>query len=101
MIPSLIGNFVGGGLFTGLIYWYLFLHGEDVPIHFDTTPIDTAVYEQGGPLHQEITATGAGTGYGNENGKGMLPDAGNKGLSGLARDFHARHFTKASEESSA
>lgn len=48
MIPSLLGNIVGGGLFTGVVYWYLFLAGgEEVEIHFDTLPMDTAVYEQG------------------------------------------------------
>jgi len=71
--------------------------------------MDTAVYEQGGPLEHAITATGAGTGYdghahanGKENGRvngekksaEHIPDSGNKGLSGMAKDFHIRHFRK-------
>jgi hypothetical protein len=106
MIPSLLGNIVGGGLFTGVIYWYLFLAGTEVPIHFDTMPLDTAVYEQGGPLEHRITATGAGTGYGQEN-KAIhdhaLPDSGNGGISGLAKEYHGKLFKKenSASESSA
>jgi hypothetical protein len=100
MIPSLIGNFIGGGLFTGVIYWYLFLAGTEVEIHFDTQPLDTAVYEQGGPLEHQITATGAGTGYSTEHkGPGIVPNSGNGGVSGFAKDFHARHFKKSNSAS--
>jgi formate/nitrite transporter FocA (FNT family) len=42
MIPSFLGNAVGGGLFVGVVYWYLFLAGTEVEIHFDTMPTDTA-----------------------------------------------------------
>ncbi|KAF8861639.1 hypothetical protein BDZ45DRAFT_250153 [Acephala macrosclerotiorum] len=97
MIPSLLGNIVGGGLFTGVVYWYLFLAGgEEVQIHFDTLPMDTAVYEQGGPLERQITATGAGTGYETRHAH-PIPDSGNGGVSGIAKDFHARHFKKDKE----
>ena len=104
MIPSLLGNIVGGGLFTGVIYWYLFLAGTEVPIHFDTLPLDTAVYEQGGPLEHSITATGAGTGYGQEDKTSHpVPDSGNGGLSGLAKEYHGKLFKKdnSASESSA
>jgi Formate/nitrite transporter len=97
MIPSFLGNAIGGGLFTGVIYWYLFLAGNEVEIHFDTMPMDTAVYEQGGPLQNTITSTGAGTGYGNENEVKhghLVPDSGNKGVSGLAKDLHGKMFKK-------
>ncbi|KAE9371573.1 hypothetical protein N431DRAFT_410451 [Stipitochalara longipes BDJ] len=103
MIPSLLGNIVGGGLFTGVVYWYLFLAGEEVEIHFDTQPLDTAVYEQGGPLEHQITATGAGTGYSTREQKGngvdTVPHSGNNGVSGFAKDFHARHFKKSNSAS--
>lgn len=61
-------------------------------------PMDSAVYEQGGPLQHEITATGAGTGYGNES-KGIhhghtVPDSGNVGVSGLAKELHGKMFKK-------
>jgi hypothetical protein len=46
MIPSLIGNVIGGGVFVGAVYWYLFITGESTPISVDgdiygndTTPI--------------------------------------------------------------
>jgi NADPH-dependent 2,4-dienoyl-CoA reductase/sulfur reductase-like enzyme len=41
MIPALLGNIVGGGLFVGVVYWYLYLSGKD------TVVIDGASY--GGP----------------------------------------------------
>ncbi|TAQ83136.1 hypothetical protein B7494_g8539 [Chlorociboria aeruginascens] len=102
MIPSLIGNFIGGGLFTGVIYWYLYLAGTDVPIHFDGIPMDTAVYEQGGPVEHTVTATGAGTGYGHESKNAAqhpVPDSGNHAISGLAKDLHATIFRKGHSES--
>lgn len=122
MIPSLLGNIVGGGVFVGLVYWYLFLAGgEEVEIHFDTMPVDTAVYEQGmcfpshvspllfnyledhllikkitgGPLQRQITDTGAGTGYSSSSTtKNHIPHSGNGGISGIAKDFHIKHFKK-------
>ena len=98
MIPSLLGNIVGGGVFTGAVYWYLFLAGTEVPIHFDTMPMDNAVYEQGGPLEHAITSTDAGTGYGNghdaKEAGGHLPDSGNRGISGLAKEYHGKLFKK-------
>ncbi|CAL3962763.1 unnamed protein product [Diplocarpon coronariae] len=37
LIPSLIGNIIGGGFFMGVVYWYMFLAGgEDVAIDWDS-----------------------------------------------------------------
>ncbi|TVY62743.1 putative formate transporter [Lachnellula suecica] len=72
MIPSALGNIVGGGLFVGGVYWYLYLAGNEVEIHFDHTPMDTAVLEQGGPV----------------------PDAAGGARSGLAKDLHGNQFKK-------
>lgn len=49
------------------------------------------MFVKGGPIKREITATGAGTGYNNSQQQ-SIPDSGNKGISGIAKDFHARHF---------
>ncbi|KAI4725944.1 Formate/nitrite transporter [Aureobasidium sp. EXF-10728] len=35
MIPALLGNIVGGGLFVGVVYWYLYLAGNAEPILID------------------------------------------------------------------
>ncbi|KAB8297636.1 hypothetical protein EYC80_001444 [Monilinia laxa] len=88
MIPSLLGNIIGGGFFCGGVYWYLFLAHETVPIHFDMVDANTAVYEQGGPIHRQTTADGAGTGYGNVHNKDVVPNSGNNGRSGIANDLH-------------
>lgn len=91
MIPSLLGNIIGGGLFTGVVYWYLFLAGNDVEIHFDTMPMD----------HPVCSCQG----YGHSNGSvkeghsHMIPSSGNVGMSGLAKDLHGEHFKKNSTSS--
>jgi len=35
MIPALLGNIVGGGVFVGVVYWYLYITGESGPIVID------------------------------------------------------------------
>lgn len=35
MIPALLGNIVGGGLFVAVVYWYLFLAADSAPIFVD------------------------------------------------------------------
>lgn len=63
--------------------------GEDIPIHFDQSPANTAVYEQGGPIHREMTAEGAGTGFGHNKENGHeVPHSGNGAKSGIAKDLH-------------
>jgi formate/nitrite transporter FocA (FNT family) len=54
MIPSALGNIVGGGLFVGGVYWYLYLAGNEVEIHFDESVQDHAVFEQGGPIDGRV-----------------------------------------------
>ncbi|GAB7361320.1 hypothetical protein MBLNU230_g1376t1 [Neophaeotheca triangularis] len=45
LIPSLIGNIVGGGLFVGVMYWYMYLEGDSNPI-----AVDGAVFGEQKPL---------------------------------------------------
>lgn len=53
MMPTLIGNMVGGGLFVAAFYWYLYLTGVDnIQIDFDLGSIATAM-EAGGPLPRD------------------------------------------------
>lgn len=50
MIPTALGNMLGGGLFVGTIYWYLYLTGEvGVQIDFNSGGIASAM-EIGGPM---------------------------------------------------
>ncbi|KAK5116677.1 hypothetical protein LTR62_007351 [Meristemomyces frigidus] len=35
MIPALLGNIVGGGLFVGVAYWYLYISGDSTPVVID------------------------------------------------------------------
>jgi hypothetical protein len=74
--------------------WYLFLaDGESVPIHFDYSPANTAVYEQGGPIQRQVTASGAGTAFDHhhntkEQQADEIPNSGNGAHSGIAKDLH-------------
>ena len=41
---------VGGGLFVGAVYWYLYLTGEgDVGVSFDVGVVQSAIQDAGGP----------------------------------------------------
>lgn len=50
MIPTLIGNIIGGAVMVALPYWYLYLMGNDVEVSFDVGAIETAISDAGGPL---------------------------------------------------
>lgn len=51
MIASSLGNVVGGGVFVGATYWYLYLTGEAaVSINFNIGAEETAVEGGAGPL---------------------------------------------------
>ena len=50
MIPTAIGNIVGGGFFVATMYWYLYLTGlGSEEVRFDLGNLDTAM-EAGGPM---------------------------------------------------
>lgn len=50
MIPTALGNIVGGGLFVGMAYWYLYLTGEDaVKVDFGISG-PRAALEAAGPV---------------------------------------------------
>ena len=50
LIPTTLGNMVGGGLFVGAIYWYLYLTGEgSVDVSFNIGSLQSAM-EAGGPM---------------------------------------------------
>lgn len=52
MIPTCLGNMVGGGLFVGAAYWYLYLTGAvGVQIDFNLSSVATAM-EAGGPMRR-------------------------------------------------
>jgi hypothetical protein len=77
MIPSALGNIVGGGLFVGVVYWYLYLAGQEVEIHFDLRPADIAVSEQGVPVSRNDS---------------VVPDSMGAAHSGIAKDLNGSYF---------
>lgn len=51
MIPTALGNIVGGGFFVGTAYWYLYLTGDvsKIQVSFNVGSLDTAM-DAGGPM---------------------------------------------------
>ncbi|KAL1633299.1 hypothetical protein SLS56_002932 [Neofusicoccum ribis] len=75
MIPTALGNIVGGVLFVGTAYWYLYLTGEiGVNVRFDIGSLSTAE-EVGGPMR---------------NGKKLERDANGNFMNGVDPDSQTR-----------
>jgi hypothetical protein len=103
MIPSFLGNFIGGAVFTGVIYWYLYLEGNEVEIHFDGMAMGVMQGERQ-MVGSHIPSVSGGPSSGNgTNGAmwGGMPDSGNMGRSGLAKDYHVDQFGKEKADSAA
>ena len=110
MIPTALGNTLGGGLFVGGMYWYLYLTGpgsED--IKFDLGYLDSAM-EAGGPVGPSIRNSGPNSqssqeekngtitkgkepGEGHPNHVGSLPSSDQQMASGLGRELSAEAYT--------
>ena len=104
MIPTALGNTVGGGLFVGAIYWYLYLTGPGVEdIKFDLGGLDAAM-EAGGPMgplrrksvQEEKDAKvieGKELEAGHPNHVASLPSSGQQMASGIGRELSAEMYT--------
>ena len=110
MIPTALGNTVGGGLFVGAIYWYLYLAGPGVEdIKFDLGGLDTAM-EAGGPMgpsrrksvpnsqssQEEKDAKvidGKELEAGHPNHVASLPSSGQQMASGIGKELSAEMYT--------
>lgn len=77
MIPSGLGNIVGGGLFVGVAYCDL--QGTEVTIYFDNHPVHTAIYEQAGRVSENAS---------------MTANSANVVQSGIAADLHGSRFAR-------
>ena len=93
LIPTLIGNFLGGGVFVGTAYWYLYLTGEDaVDVHFNVGGIGSAVQEGVGPTDGKVIH-----GREPEDHAKRLPDSGGAMVSGIGRELSGEKFGKKTE----
>ena len=106
-----LGNTVGGGLFVGAMYWYLYLTGpgsED--IKFDLGGLDTAM-EAGGPMgpsrHRSVPNSQASEDEkdgkvmerkeveeGDPNHVSSLPSSDQQMVSGIGRELSAEKYTR-------
>ncbi|KAI9723555.1 MAG: hypothetical protein M1828_004151 [Chrysothrix sp. TS-e1954] len=84
MVASTLGNIVGGGLFVGAMYWYLYLSGEaGVAVGFNIGAEETAIEGGAGPLRISGRDPDAMNGA-------ATPGAGSSGgqlMSGIGRDL--------------
>ena len=88
LIPTLLGNLLGGGIFVGTAYWYLYLTSEDtVDVSFDMGGVVTALAEGAGPTR------GGKVIEGQEPSK-PLPDSSSTMISGLGKELSAEKFGK-------
>ena len=110
MIPTLLGNIVGGGVFVGGAYWYLYLTGVGSDdITFNIGGLDSAM-EVGGPMgrshrrsipdsargeekKQNEVMNGKATGEGHPDHVASLPSSGQTMASGLGRELSADKYT--------
>lgn len=110
MIPAALGNIIGGGLFVGGIYWYLYLTGEGSDnITFNIGGLDSAM-EVGGPMglshrksvpdsanreeeKQDKMMNGKEPGPGHPDHVASLPSSHQTMTSGLGRELTAEKYT--------
>ena len=95
MIPTTIGNMIGGGFFVGRMYWYLYLTGEeDVEIEFNSGPIVNAT-AIGGPMNYGQTSNVM---HGHDPRASVpsdrLPNSGSHMISGLSKELSADKCSK-------
>ena len=111
MIPTLLGNMIGGGIFVGAIYWYLYLTGGGaVEIDFNTGSLSSAL-EAGGPMGRgsEKSKDVNGTDFSVIDGEkpsesssnAQLPHSGGYMTSGLAKELSAEKYGKRASEAHA
>lgn len=111
MIPTTLGNVIGGALFVGGMYWYLYLTGEGSDdITFNVGGLDSAM-EVGGPMgpsrrrsvpdspkgeeekKEKEMMDGQGPERGHPNHVASLPSSGQTMASGLGRELTADKYT--------
>ena len=101
MIPTTIGNILGGGIFVGTAYWYLYLTGEgDVEVDFNLGSLGSAM-TAGGPMGY---AKGSNQGHTavlhgkdpqeSDDSVPQLPHSGSQMMSGLGRELSAEKYSR-------
>ena len=114
LIPTTLGNIIGGGLFVGAAYWYLYLTGEgSIDIDFNIGGLDTAM-EAGGPMgrlrskNQQVQnghrssepeviegkAVEEGDTQGSSDSSAQLPHSGSYMTSGIGKELDPNVYAK-------
>ena len=97
MIPTTLGNLVGGGVFVGAMYWYLYLTGEeDVEVEFNVGPLVNAM-TVGGPSpmnHGQKSNILQGHDPEAKVSHEQLPHSGSLSVSGLGKELSADKYAR-------
>ncbi|KAL2038117.1 hypothetical protein N7G274_009064 [Stereocaulon virgatum] len=97
MIPTALGNSVGGGLFVAARYWYLYLSGPGAEdIKFDLGGLDTSM-EAGGPIkpskRKSMPDSQSELEEGHPNHVASLPWTGQHMASRIGRELSAEMYS--------
>ena len=101
LIPSLLGNIVGGGIMVALPYWYLYLWGEETAVDFNLGPQTSDVAAMAGPLGKiKSKHILQGREMDQEHPASQLPSSGAGFQSAVSRELSEEKFgkKKASDE---
>ena len=98
MIPAVIGNILGGGVFVAAVYWYLYLTGEgSIDIDFNAGGLSTAM-EVGGPTGKMHSEQNGRVIHGEDpespNGGSKLPNSSGHMVSGIGKELSADLYAK-------
>lgn len=101
MIPTTIGNMIGGSVMVALPYWYLYLTGEgSAEVDFNVGPVQSAIREIGGPVRRE-----EGNGHvlkgreiDTEHPAALLPHSGAGMASAVSRELDQEKYGKSLAE---
>ena len=87
LIPTTLGNMIGGGFFVGTAYYYLYLTGEGgAQVTFDIGSLDTAM-EAGGPMRSTKTRADSAQTVINGVEPRQLPQSGSGMMSALSKEL--------------
>ena len=97
MIPTTIGNIIGGAVMVALPYWYLYLTGEgSAEVDFNVGPVQSAIREIGGPLRREQSGNHVlnGREIDPEHPAAQLPHSGAGMSSAVSKELDAEKYGK-------
>ncbi|KAL9582824.1 MAG: hypothetical protein Q9212_003078 [Teloschistes hypoglaucus] len=100
LIPTLLGNIVGGGVFVGAMYWYLYLMGAGaVEVDFNTSGAFGSTVEGGTQVIEVVKQQqDGGLSSGETLESQQLPHSGSAMRSGIGKELDPKLYAKSKAE---